>query len=146
MSVLYVIDFYCSGPLDYVPVRTNLTFNLNDEFTNQIQIPIVQDDDEGEREGDQIFLVRLSLIENESDAVIVLDPSEARVIIIDLDPSFECRTGDIRLVDNTTDGLSARGRVEVCVNRTWSRVCDNGWDYRDAVVACNQLQLPSNGV
>ena len=35
-----------------------------------------------------------------------------------------------------------RGRVEVCINRAWGTICDNGFGTEDAVVICNQLDVP----
>ncbi len=52
-----------------------------------------------------------------------------------------CRDGDMNLDDLTSTfegGLSTyRGRVEICVNRTYHSICDIGWDSRDVQVACN---------
>ena len=33
----------------------------------------------------------------------------------------------------------SRGIVEVCVNENYTRVCDDGWDNRDASVVCSQM-------
>ena len=48
----------------------------------------------------------------------------------------------VRLVDGR---WSEEGRVEVCVRGYWTTVCDGMWDYREAVVVCNQLGFPSGG-
>ena len=53
-------------------------------------------------------------------------------------------SGSVRLINSLTKNAN-RGIVEVCVDETWSRVCNEGWDYRDATVICNQLGLPSYG-
>lgn len=45
-------------------------------------------------------------------------------------------SGDIRLVDGPSPWS---GRVEVCVGGVWGSVCDLGWDWDDARVACAQL-------
>ena len=37
------------------------------------------------------------------------------------------------------------GRVEICYNRVWGTVCDNGWDERDATVVCKQMGLGQPG-
>ena len=47
-----------------------------------------------------------------------------------------CTDGKIRLSDSTNKLI---GRVEVCVNGTWSTVCGKKWDDRDATVICKQL-------
>ena len=48
-----------------------------------------------------------------------------------------CNEKDIRLVSAQPDGAS--GRVEVCLNRYWGTVCDDGWDSNDATTVCKQL-------
>lgn len=35
--------------------------------------------------------------------------------------------------------LKNQGRIEVCVNNLWGKVCDDGWSAIDAQVACAQL-------
>ena len=39
----------------------------------------------------------------------------------------------------------SRGMVEVCVNGSYSRVCDDGWDNRDASVVCSQMGFSRYG-
>ena len=39
----------------------------------------------------------------------------------------------------------SRGMVEVCVNGSYSRVCDDGWDNRDASVVCSQVGFSRYG-
>ena len=41
---------------------------------------------------------------------------------------------------------SLEGRVEMCLNNNYSRVCDDLWDEQDAKVVCQQLNYTGPGV
>lgn len=53
-----------------------------------------------------------------------------------------CQEGDVRLVNGSR---FTEGRVEICVNETWSTVCDNGWSTDEANVVCRQLGFRETG-
>ena len=59
-------------------------------------------------------------------------------------PYDDCQEGALRLangsenINGSTDGLS--GRVEICLDRFWGTVCDDGWDMRDATTICRELE------
>ena len=53
-----------------------------------------------------------------------------------------CRDGDVRL----RGGRHYReGRVEVCRNQQWGRMCDDHWDEREVAVVCRQLGFSEEG-
>ena len=53
-----------------------------------------------------------------------------------------CSDGDVRLSGSTQNYA---GRVELCVERTWTTLCDQTWDFNDAAVICRQLGYSSYG-
>ena len=45
------------------------------------------------------------------------------------------------------DGSSGNeGTIEICHNKLWGLITDAGWDNKDAVVICRQLNLSSEGM
>ena len=64
-------------------------------------------------------------------------------MIISTIPIVEaCPEGDIRLRGaNSASG----GRVEICVEQSWTTVCDVFWDNQDASVLCGQLGFSPYG-
>ena len=55
--------------------------------------------------------------------------------------SGRCSQGGIRLLG----GTATEGRVEVCNRNVWGTVCKDSWGNTEAMVACEQLGLPSAG-
>ena len=53
-----------------------------------------------------------------------------------------CVDGEVRLVGGENE---REGRVEICYNRVWGTVCDNGWDDVDANVVCRELGYGQGG-
>ena len=56
----------------------------------------------------------------------------------------ECETGEIRLVGGVTNSV---GRLEVCANGIWGRVCNRlqYWGPDNARVVCHQLGFSEDG-
>ena len=49
-----------------------------------------------------------------------------------------CTNGKVRLVDGVN---ATEGRVEICINRAWGSVCDQGFTKEEAIVVCRQLGM-----
>ena len=59
-------------------------------------------------------------------------------------PTPTCLDNSLRLANQVTtvssDGLvTFEGHVEICLSGTYYAICDEGWDDRDAQVACRTL-------
>ena len=74
-------------------------------------------------------------ISSPRDAAVVCQPQSTQI--------SNCSSGDIRLVNGTTE---LEGRLEVCINNVWGTVCSQGFTADDAEVVCNQLEIPFNGL
>ena len=53
--------------------------------------------------------------------------------------------GAIRL-RGTSVSSSREGRVEMCLDKVWGTICDDGWDTFDARVVCTQLGYSAVGM
>lgn len=54
-----------------------------------------------------------------------------------------CSEGEIRL---SGPNSNLAGRVEVCTGLSWTTICDDFWDSRDARVVCRQLGFSPYGI
>ena len=54
-----------------------------------------------------------------------------------------CPNGEVRLVGSSS---ASGGRVEICVEQSWTTVCDMYWDNEDASVLCRQLGFSPHGI
>ena len=55
----------------------------------------------------------------------------------------KCKHGSVQLAG--TESMSF-GRVEVCINRLWSTICDHHWTLTEASVICSQLGFYKQGL
>ena len=60
-----------------------------------------------------------------------------------LDSSFSCANGDLRLVGGQS---SNEGRVEICHDNHYGTVCEDNWSREDAQVVCGQLGFSREGI
>ena len=58
----------------------------------------------------------------------------------------KCTSGTIRLVSESNSYFRSYGRVELCINETWTTICDEHWDDVDAGVVCHQLGYSRYGL
>ena len=57
-------------------------------------------------------------------------------------PTGNCSDGELRLVGSSDDiqAGTREGRVQICINDAWGRVCDSLFGREDAAVVCEQLE------
>ena len=60
-----------------------------------------------------------------------------------VDGSTDCVHGDVRLQDGTSN---SNGRIEICQDRRWVRVCMDGWDVDRTRTVCNQLNFTAESI
>ena len=54
-----------------------------------------------------------------------------------------CTEGTVRLSGSSKTFL---GRVEICLDLTWTTICDEHWDFKDAQVVCRELGYSPYGI
>ena len=53
--------------------------------------------------------------------------------------------GETRLVREDSTLGDSEGSVEICIDRQWGAVCDDGWDVNAAMVVCKEHDLLTEG-
>ena len=66
------------------------------------------------------------------------------IIIIVILCAEPCSNGDVQLIGDSR--YNNFGRVEVCINESWGKVCSNMWENNDASVVCRQLGFSPYGM
>ena len=54
-----------------------------------------------------------------------------------------CTEGAVRLVGGSDNN---EGTIEICLDNLWGLITDAGWDNKDAMVICRQLNFPIEGM
>ena len=54
-----------------------------------------------------------------------------------------CTDGTVRLRGST---VQYAGRIEICIDTTWTSLCDQSWDFKDAQVVCKELGYSLYGI
>jgi hypothetical protein len=82
------------------------------------------------------------------DASIVCRGNKANTMCANIDLliffSAPCTDGDVQLAGDTR--YDSFGRVEVCVDGVWGKVCNEQWTNEDASVLCRQLGFSPYGI
>ena len=55
---------------------------------------------------------------------------------------LQCRESEVRLVIGSVPN---EGRVKICVDSVWDRVCDDSWANNETRVVCRQLGYRMDG-
>ena len=42
--------------------------------------------------------------------------------------------------------MNNSGRIEICIETTWTSLCDQSWDFKDAQVVCKELGYSPYGI
>ena len=65
--------------------------------------------------------------------------------VLNIPIGMECEEGEVRLVGGVTN---SSGRLEVCANGMWGRVCNyfRYWGPDNARVVCRQLRFSEQGI
>ena len=67
----------------------------------------------------------------------------AHIITVSEVKIVNCTEGEARLVNGPSTN---KGRVEICIDRSWATVCRRGFGYEESRVICGQLGYQRYGM